>query len=109
MSYMNESSWGYQTPQQQVANKVDHVADKISFALDMANNQILGIDGIEAELRALASGQNPPRPEQLKSLAGRLNAIQNQLKDNFVKIKEMAKEIDLATDAIQQQKGGWGV
>ncbi len=109
MSYMNESNWGYQTPQQQVANKVDHVADKISFALDMANNQILGIDGIEAELKSLSVGQTPPRPEQLKSIAGRLNAIQNQLKDNFTKIKEMAKEIDLVTDTIQQQKGGWGV
>ena len=52
MSYMNSStsSWGYSSPQQQVANKVDHIADKIGFALDMANNQIIGIDGIEAEL-----------------------------------------------------------
>lgn len=108
MSYMNNTGWGYQSPQQQIANKVDHVADKISFALDMANNQIIGIDGIESELRALATGQTPPRPEQLTALAGRLNTLQNQLKDNFVKIKDMAKEIDVTTDAIQN-KGGWGV
>lgn len=108
MSYMNDSGWGYQSPQQHVANKVDHVADKIAFALDMVNNQIIGIDGIEAELRALASGQAPPRPEQLTSIAARLNTMQNQLKDNFTKIKEMTKEIDLTTDAIQNHKG-WGV
>lgn len=109
MSYINNSSWGYNSPQQQVANKVDHVADKISFALDMADNQILGIDGIEMELRALASGQTPPRPEQLTSIAGRLNALQNQLKDNFSKVKQMTKEIDITTDAIQNGNGGWGV
>lgn len=108
MSYMNDSGWGYQSPQQHVANKVDHVADKISFALDMADNQIIGIDGIEKELRALASGQTPPRPEQLLSIAGRLDTLQNQLKDNFMKVKEMTKEIDLVTDAIQSNKG-WGV
>ena len=108
MSYMNDSGWGYQSPQQHVANKVDHVADKISFALDMADNQIIGIDGIEKELRALASGQTPPRPEQLISIAGRLETLQNQLKDNFMKVKEMTKEIDLVTDAIQSNKG-WGV
>lgn len=108
MSYMNDNGWGYQSPQQHVANKVDHVADKISFALDMADNQIIGIDGIEKELRALASGQTPPRPEQLLSIAGRLDTLQNQLKDNFMKVKEMTKEIDLVTDAIQSNKG-WGV
>lgn len=108
MSYMNDSGWGYQSPQQHVANKVDHVADKISFALDMADNQIIGIDGIEKELRALATGQAPPRPEQLTSIAARLDALQNQLKDNFAKIKEMTKEIDMTTDAIQSQRG-WGV
>lgn len=112
MSYMNSStsSWGYSSPQQQVANKVDHIADKIGFALDMANNQIIGIDGIEAELRALATGQNPPRPEQLTSLAGRLNSLQNQLKDNFTKVKQMTLEIDKTTDVIQTGSvGGWGV
>ena len=107
MSYMN-NNWGYNSPQQQVANKVDHVADKIAFALDMANNQIIGIDGIETELRALATGQTPPRPEQLTSIAGRLNALQNQLKDNFTKIQQMTKEIDITTDVIQNGSG-WGV
>ena len=87
MSYMNDG-WGYQSPQQHVANKVDHVADKISFALDMANNQIIGIEGIEKELRALAGGSTPPKPEQLLSIAGRLDALQSQLKDNFVKVGE---------------------
>lgn len=105
MSYMNDNGWGYQSPQQQVANKVDHVADKISFALDMANNQIIGIDGIEKELKALSTGSTPPRPEQLVSIASRLGALQNQLKDNFLKIKEMAKEIDLTTDIIQNKQG----
>lgn len=109
MSYMNNSSWGYNSPQQQVANKVDHVADKINFALDMANNQVIGIDGIETELRALASGQTPPRPEQLLSIAGRLNSLQNQLKDNFTKVQQMTKEIDITTDVIQSGQGGWGV
>ena len=107
MSYMN-NNWGYNSPQQQVANKVDHVADKIAFALDMANNQIIGIDGIETELRALATGQTPPRPEQLTSIAGRLNALQNQLKDNFTKMQQMTKEIDITTDVIQNGSG-WGV
>lgn len=107
MSYMN-NNWGYNSPQQQVANKVDHVADKIAFALDIANNQIIGIDGIETELRALATGQTPPRPEQLTSIAGRLNALQNQLKDNFTKIQQMTKEIDITTDVIQNGSG-WGV
>lgn len=109
MSYMNDNNWGYQSPQQHVANKVDHVADKISFALDMADNQIIGIDGIETELRALASGKTPPTPAQLISIAGRLNTLQTQLKDNFAKVKQMTKEIDATTDAIQSGQGGWGV
>ena len=76
----------------------------------MCKYQIIGIDGIEAELRALAAGQNPPRPEQLTSLAGRLNSLQNQLKDNFTKVKQMTLEIDKTTDVIQTGNGtGWGI
>ena len=112
MSYMNSATnnWGYSSPQQQVASKVDHIADKISFALDMANNQIIGIDGIELELKTLATGQTPPRPEQLVSLSERLNTLQNQLKDSFALIKKMTLEIDKATDIIQtDNKSGWGI
>ena len=50
MSYMNSStsSWGYSSPQQQVANKVDHIADKIGFALDIVAMYVFKLTGGDA-------------------------------------------------------------
>lgn len=104
MSYIDSSSngWGgYTTPHQASANKIDHIADKMAFAIDMANNQILAIGGIENELRALINGDVPPRKDQLASIATRLNSQQVQLTDSLNKIKQMTREIDLTTDTIQ--------
>lgn len=101
MSYL-DSGWGYSSPQQATANHVDHIADKMAFGIDMVSNTVIGIDEIEKELLALASAQTPPRPEQLRAIAGRLDTYQNQIKDGLNKVKAMAKEIDLATDKIQQ-------
>ena len=101
MSYMNTSNWGYSS-QQATANHVDYIADKMNFGIDMINNTLMGVDTISKELIALAGGQTPPKPEQLKAMAARLDTYQNQVKDGLNKIKEMTKEIDKATDAIQQ-------
>ena len=102
MSYMNNSGWGYNSPQQMTANHVDHIADKMSIGIDMVNNTLIGIDEIGKELIALAGGQTPPKPEQLRAIAGRLDTYQNQIRDGLNKVKEMAKEIDKVTDNIQQ-------
>lgn len=103
MSYIdNNNGWGgYTTPHQASANKIDHIADKMAFAIDMANTQILAIEGIENEIRNLTNSDTPPRKDQLMSLATRLNTHQMQLKDSLAKIKQMTKEIDLTTDSIQ--------
>lgn len=100
----NSGGWGYNSPHQVSANKIDHIADKMNFALDIISNQILSIDGIENELRALATGTAPPRPEQLIALAARLDSCQNQITDNVSKVKLMTKEIETTTDTIQTSK-----
>ena len=105
MGYMESSltnGWGgYATPQQASANKIDHIADKMAFAIDMANTQLLAIEGIENEIRNLVSSDIPPRKDQLMSLSTRLNTYQMQLRDSLTKIKQMTKEIDITTDSIQ--------
>lgn len=100
MSYSN-NSWGYYSPQQSTANKVDHIADKIDFAVSMINNNLIAIDETKNELAIISQGNTPPRPEQLKAICSRLDTYQLQIKDGLLKIKELAKEIDLATDSIQ--------
>ena len=90
-----------------VANKVDHIVDKISFVSDMMENNLLALDAIEGELQTLSRGNTPPTPQTLATMATRINSIQAQIKHGLAKMKELSREVDLATDALQGNNVGW--
>lgn len=110
MSYINSNSngWGNQHTND-VANKVDHIADKIQFAVDMVNNAAISLESAQQELNALANAPYPPQSSQLSQLASRIGTSKRQIDDGLAKIKEMARTIDSETDHIQtnNQSRGW--
>lgn len=90
------------------ADKIDHIADKASFAVDMINNALIGFDGIEKELMELSSAAAPPQPETLRAIAHRVDTYQKQVQDGLVKLKHFMQDIDRTTDNIQNQsRTGW--
>lgn len=103
-NYLNA---GWNNNSYMVANKVDHIVDKISFVSDMLENNLMALDAIEGELQHLSRGQTPPSPQTLVTLATRIDSIQSQIKHGLLKMKELSKEVDLATDTLQSNNIGW--
>jgi len=108
MSYVNPQGWGNQHTNN-VANQVDHIADKIGFATDMVNNASMSLDSLQQELMAIANSPYPPNQSQITQIATRIATSKRQIDDGLNKIKEMARTIDQQTDNIQtpHQRGGW--
>ena len=51
----------------------------------------------------------PPQPQQLLSLASRIDSNQKQILMGLQKLKELSIEIDRATDRLQNNMNiGWG-
>ncbi|MGK5510248.1 hypothetical protein [Brevibacillus formosus] len=108
MSYINNSNGWSNQHTNHVANKVDHLADKISFAVDMVANAAINLDGAQQELLTLANAPYPPQSTQLITLANRIAANKRQIDDGLAKIKEMARTIDQETNQIQTPpQRGW--
>lgn len=114
LNYMN--SWN--APASRItANQIDMIMDKVSFISEMVQTGLLGFDSIEQELRLLASQPNPPQPAQLLSIASRIDTTQQQTFASLQKLRELAREVDRATDRLQggngndwntpPQRGGW--
>lgn len=109
MEYMN-AGWGMQASAM-TATQIDMIADKINFVSDMIAQGLIAFDAVENELVALSRGNIPPQPAQLQAIAGRVDANQKQIFMGLQKLKELSKEVDRATDKLQQgnaAQGGWG-
>lgn len=103
----NYMTSGWNNKGYMVANKVDHIVDKISFVSDMLENNLLALDAIEGELQTLSRGNTPPTPQVLATMATRIDSIQAQIRHGLTKMKELSREVDLATDALQGSGAGW--
>lgn len=102
------SSWGnYSTPAQQTANKIDHIADKAHFALEMLDTVIQGMDALEKELVEMSNLPHPPNSHMIRSIAHRMDAQQQQLKQVTHHVKHFMGDIDRATDVIQTNRASW--
>lgn len=110
LNYMS-NGWNVM-PAQMTANRIDMIAEKINFVSDMIQQGLLAFDGVEVELRGIASGNVPPTPAQLIGIAGRIDANQKQVYMGLQKLKELSVEIDRATDKLQggnsTNASGWG-
>ena len=110
LSYMTPNTWGA-APAQMTANRIDMIAEKIDFVSEMIGNGLVAFDAVEQELISLSRGQTPPTPAQLQGIAGRVDANQKQILMGLQKLRQLAVEIDKATDHLQGNKGasqGWG-
>lgn len=103
-NYMGD--WGHSNTKH-VASKIDHIADKAKFGLDMLQNALVGFDGIEKELVEISNAPTPPHSQTLRSLAHRIDTYQQQLRNGMDQIKHMMTDIDKETDTIQRQKTSW--
>lgn len=107
LNYMN-SNWNY-APAQMTASKIDMIADKISFVSDVIQQALLSFDTIEDELQNCVRCNTPPPPQQLLSLANRIDSNQKQIFMGLQKLKELSVEIDRTTDKLQNNvTTGWG-
>ena len=91
------------------ANKIDMIADKMKFVSSMIQTGLLGFDAIEEELRIMSMQLTPPRPEQLTSLAIRIDSTQRQVYEGLQELKRLTESIDKATDTLQVNgaSSGW--
>ncbi|MUT65702.1 hypothetical protein [Paenibacillus sp. NEAU-GSW1] len=103
-SYM--SGWG-NNHNRETAHKIDHIADKAKFGIEMLSTGLIGIDAIEKELIEFSHAPEPPTQVQIRSIAHRLDAHQKQLQQALDRIKEMMNEIDRETDNIQRSRTNW--
>lgn len=104
----NYMGWN-NAPSKMTAYQIDNLADKIRFLTDMLDNTLISFDTLEKELVNMANAPVPPQPTALTSVANRIDGNQKQLRDGLNKLKELTKEIDLATDKLQgNNKNGWG-
>lgn len=100
------SGWG-NNQAKETALKIDHIADKAKFGIEMLNTGLIGIDALEKELIEISNGPNAPTQAQIRSIAHRLDAHQKQLQQALGRIREMMNDIDKATDSIQQPRTNW--
>lgn len=107
LDYMN-LGWN-SAPAQMTASKIDMIADKISFVSEVIQQGLLAFDSIEDELQNCVRCNTPPQPQQLLSLASRIDSNQKQILMGLQKLKELSIEIDRATDRLQNNMNiGWG-
>jgi len=104
-NYMS-SDWG-SSRTKETALKIDHIADKASFAIDMLESALRGFDTIEKEIVDLSNSSVMPSREQIRAFSYRIDTNQNQLRDGLERLKNMMKDVDRATDGIQQVKSNW--
>lgn len=100
-NYMT-SDWGH-SRQKETALKIDHIADKAQFAIDMLESALRGFDTIEREIVDISNASTMPSREQIRAFAYRIDTNQNQLRDGLARLKQMMTDIDRATDNIQRQ------
>lgn len=103
-SYLN--NWSNHNTQH-TANKIDHIADKAAFAIEMLQNALIGFDALEKELIETSNAPHPPQSQTLRSYAHRIDTNQKQLQDGLNKIKQLMSEIDNTTNQIQNPRGTW--
>ncbi len=87
----------------ETAMKIDHIADKAKFAIEMLESALAGFDTIEKEIIDLSNASIQPTREQIRAFAYRIDSNQNQLRDGMNRVKSMMLEVDKATDGIQSQ------
>lgn len=100
------SGWG-NNQAKETALKIDHIADKAKFGIEMLGTGLIGIDALEKELIELSNAPQAPTQVQIRSLAHRLDSHQKQLEQGLNRIKEMMNDIDRATDSIQGPRTSW--
>lgn len=100
------SGWG-NNHAKETALKIDHIADKAKFGIEMLGTGLIGIDALEKELIELSYAPNPPSQEQIRAIAHRLDAHQKQLQQGLERIKDMMSDIDRETDHIQGSRKNW--
>ncbi|MFB9328250.1 hypothetical protein ACFFSY_20160 [Paenibacillus aurantiacus] len=100
------SGWG-NNQAKETASKIDHIADKAKFGIEILGTGLIGIDALEKELIEMSNAQYAPSQEQIRAIAHRLDAHQKQLQQGLDRIKEMMIDIDKATDSIQRPRTGW--
>lgn len=102
------SGWGNNNNQaKETALKIDHIASKAKFGIEMLSTGLIGIDAIEKELIEMSGGSEPPTQVQIRSIAHRLDAHQKQLQQALERINDMLSDIDRETDAIQKPRSKW--
>lgn len=108
LGYMNNGWGGMQS--KMAANQIDMIAEKINFVSDIIQQGLMAFDAIEAELNNYARGTVPPQPQQLTSMAIRVDSNQKQIFMGLQKLKELSAQIDKATDTLQgnQNDSLWG-
>ncbi|CAM4242537.1 hypothetical protein BAMA_03140 [Bacillus manliponensis] len=104
-NYMS-SDWGTSNAKT-TALKIDHVADKAKFAVQMLESALKGFDTIEKEIIDASESTTPPTRESIRAFAYRIDTCQNQLQDGLTQLKQMMEDIDKTTDTIQQSKTSW--
>lgn len=100
------SGWG-NNQTKETALKIDHIADKAKFGIEMLGTGLMGIDSLEKELIELSNASEPPTQVQIRSIAHRLDSHQKQLQQALERIKDMMNDIDKATDFIQKPRTNW--
>lgn len=104
-NYMT-SDWGSSTTKE-TALKVDFIADKAKFAIEMLQTALAGFDTIEKEIIDASQATAPPSRETIRAFAYRIDTHQKQVQDGLDRLKLMMTDIDNATDRIQTPKTSW--
>lgn len=108
VSQPNYMSNGWNNKQaKETAIKIDHIADKAKFGIEVLSTGLVGIDALEKELIEMSHASQPPTQEQIRSLAHRLDAHQKQIQQGLDRIKDMMTDIEKETDSFQQPRKSW--
>jgi hypothetical protein len=104
-NYMT-SDWG-SSKTKETALKIDHIADKAQFAIEMLESALRGFDTIEKEIVDISNATQMPSREQIRAFAYRVDTHQKQVQDGLERLKQMMRDVDRATDNIQAVKTSW--
>lgn len=105
VNYMT-SDWGG-TKSKETALKIDHIADKAQFAIEMLESALRGFDTIEKEIIDISNATQLPSREAIRAFAYRIDTHQNQVSDGLQRLRAMMVDVDRATDGIQGVRSGW--